>query len=196
MTYQLLSVNPQRDGTFSIVVLLLSGDKAPTRRRLAVPAEDYAEAGSPSAGTMLFAEDYAILTKSTDRKEAIERAYKILAFGDNSKKALEAKLRQKGFSALAAKGAVSYMEKKGFLKEEELLFRRIGECVNSRLYGKRKTLQTLLQKGFSAGDITSAIEKMESTGEIDFEAAKAALLRREAPSTPEEKRKLLFKYGF
>ncbi len=195
MTVTLLSVKPEKNGCLRIRVSLDDGERVKKRSFLTTKA-DYEAVGMPCAEETLFYEDYMILAREADRALAKERAYMILASGDNTKKGLYQKLRKKGFSSDASQYAVTEMVSCGSLREDEYLRRALSYYSEEKLYGRRKTLASLLARGFSPDEIREAIRSAEESGELDFEESKRQLLLSKGELTPEEKKKLLFRYGY
>ncbi len=195
MTVELLSVKKESNGDLRLRLALTDGEKQKTRT-LITPEADYIETGSPKPGEFLFPEDYRILARRDDRLRAIDRAYMILGAGDNTKRSLYTKLRQKGFPAEAAHDAVAEMEARGYLREQDYLLRSLAYYANQKLYGKRKLFAACTARGFSAEDIRHAIAAAEESGEIDFAQNKKNLLASHGDLSPEQRKKLLLRYGY
>ncbi len=160
-----------------------------------VTAEEYEEAGYPEESDEIEGEALAALTEREDTRLAYERALKILAAGDNTAAALLRKLRERGFSASVAEMAVARAMENGYIKEEEMLLRQLS-IYAKRLWGPRKFLPSLLQKGFSRAMIETAMQKAKEEEIYDKEAVKQALLDEFSPQSTAETKALLYKYGF
>ncbi len=196
MTYTLLSKKEEKDGRMLLTVSVRDAEEKEKRVRFYAAPEDYIEASEPCEGEALFSEDYCILRRAADRQAAYDRALRILEAGDNGSRGLFRKLREKGFSAEAADYAVEKLREAGLLDDAALLCRWVTDAVTRKLYGKRRLLTYFAAKGFKGDEIREAIAACESDGSIDFNEAKRALFARFSPATPEEGRKLLYKYGF
>ena len=129
---------------------------APRTHTYRVSVEDYAQAGSPSAGDELGEAALHPLIGEEDTRLAYSRAVKILASGDNTKRALFRKLCERGFLRESAECAVLRLEKDGYIREEELLLRQLG-IYAKRLWGPKKFMPSLVEKGFSREDIARAL---------------------------------------
>lgn len=197
MTYILKSLRDNKDGTLSATVILDDGDTQ-KKKHITVAAEDYSEAGSPVPGDVLYTEDYHILIRKSDADAARERAYAIMAAGDNSANGLYRKLLQRGFQKESAENAVAHMLAKGFIRESEQLSRFVVTLANTRLYGKRRITAILISKGYRREDIDRAIADATGNGDVNFSDVKRRLAEsRFTPDmTDEEKRGILFRYGF
>lgn len=160
-----------------------------------VTVAEYEEAGSPTEGDLLEGDALLAITEREDTRLAYERALKILAAGDNTAAALSRKLRERGFSAAVSEAAVARAEENGYIKEEEMLLRQLA-IYAKRLWGPRKFLPALLQKGFSRERIEEALRSAAEEGVYDREAIRQALLDEYAPQSTAETKALLYKYGF
>lgn len=195
MRAEVLSVRKEDDGNVTVRLRLTTGDSVAKSRQLTVPAEDYFAAGAPVARDLLTAESYRILCRTAEKKAALNRACLILENGDNSASALHRKLRMRGFSEESTADAIAFVIQQGFLDENAQLQRYVAQLAKKEI-GRRKMVTTLLQKGYPGDAIRGAIQSAEENGSLDFDAIREALLQKYAPSTPEEKRKLLYTHGF
>ena len=170
----------------------------PRRRTLYIDEETYAAIGSPIAGAFLEDDVLSYITEAEGRLKAKERAARILAYAPCSAGALVKKLRAKGYDLETAEAAVAYMMKKGYLNEEEQAYRLAVLAVGGKYWGRRRVIAYLRSKGYPASVCAVAIARAEEEGEIDFAAAKARLLEKYLgeDAAPEEKRALLYKYGY
>lgn len=187
-------VSPTREAGGFLVTLQIDGPR-PRVHTYRVTAAEYEEAGTPVEGDVLSDEETAALTEREDTRLAYERALKILAAGDNTAAALLRKLRERGFSATVSEAAVRQAKRNGYIKEEEMLLRQLG-IYAKRMWGPRKFLPALLQKGFSREEIEEAMRKAAEDAVYEKEAVKAALLEEYRPVTPAETKALLYKNGF
>lgn len=170
----------------------------PTRRTLYIDEESYAAVGSPTAGEFLEEETLTELSEAEGRAKAEERAMRILGYAPCSANTLVKKLRAKGYSRESAEAATARMMQKGYLDEEGQAYRLAVLAVGQKCWGRRRVLAYLRSKGYPTSLAHEAIARAEEEGEIDFSEARARLLARHLPedATPEEKRALLYKYGY
>lgn len=160
-----------------------------------VTKEQYAEAGSPSMGEIFALEELAPLLGDEDDHLAYARAVKILAAGDNTKRNLTRKLTERGFLRESAERAVARLESEGYIREAELLERQLG-IYAKRLWGPKKFLPNLIEKGFSRADVITALEKAKASGLYDTEAIKAEILADLPEGDTAARRARLYKHGF
>ena len=170
---------------------------APTPRThtYRVSAEAYQTAGAPSEGETYDASEVMPLTEEEDAREAYKRAAKILASGDNTRMQLSRKLCERGFPAACAKQAVARLAEEGYIREDELLLRQL-EIYAKRLWGPRKFMPSLLEKGFSHTDIQDALRVAKDTGVYDAERIKETLLASLPSADVSARRAWLYKHGF
>ena len=183
-----------RGGSEVLVTLSYEG-RPPRTHTYRVPFSVYEQAGAPVAQDTVSGEALSLLTEKEDERLALARAMKILAAGDNTERALLRKLCTRGFSVDVAKRAVSFLREKGYIREDEMLLRQFAVFAK-RMWGPKKFMPALLQKGFARQDVLSAYEKAQEEGIYDKDAICRALLS----SFPEEdtaaRRAVLYKHGF
>ena len=160
-----------------------------------VTKEEYAEAGSPAAGDTLALEELASLLGDEDARLAYTRAVKILAAGDNTKRNLVRKLTERGFLRDSAERAVARLESEGYIREAELLERQLA-IYAKRLWGPKKFMPNLIEKGFARADVITALEKAKASGVYDTEAIKAEILADLPEGDTAARRARLYKHGF
>ena len=187
-------VTAVRRGTDFLVTLRMGRLKERVHTYRVTEAE-YREAGAPAEGELLEGDALLVLTEREDTRLAYERALKILAAGDNTAAALTRKLRERGFSDAVSRSAVARAEKEGYIREEDMLLRQLG-IYAKRLWGPRKFIPALLQKGFSRERIEAALRRAEAEGVYSKDAVKQSLLESFSPQNQAECKALLYKYGF
>ena len=187
-------VLPVRRGEDVLLTLRFTA-AAPRTQSYRVSAEAYAEAGSPGEGETLEGDVLVSLTLAEDTRLAYARAVKILAAGDNTRAALLRKLRERGFSAPSAEAAVARLASEGYLPEEEMLLRQLAVYAK-RMWGPRRFLPALLEKGFTRDAIREALVRAEAEGVYDADAVKERLLSELASEDPAARRAWLYKHGF
>jgi SOS response regulatory protein OraA/RecX len=187
-------VVPTRSGTGFLVTLCVSQATERVHTYRATEAE-YEEAGAPTEGDVLEGDALAALTEREDTRLAYERALKILAAGDNTRVTLLRKLKERGFSDAVSRAAVMRAEENGYIKEEDMLLRQLS-LYAKRLWGPRKFLPVLLQKGFSSESIEDALRHAADEGIYDKDVVKESLLASFSPQSEAERKALLYKFGF
>ena len=104
---------------------------------------------------------------ASDVWSATKRGIFILGYGACSEKALAAKLVSKGFDKDIATDAVRAIVAKGLLRPADDAT-RAAEKMAKKLWGKRRIISALYEKGYSAEAVSRAICSLEDGG-IDFE---------------------------
>lgn len=194
MRATLQKLTPVRAGAEILLTLAFAG-AMPRTHTYRVARDVYEAAGAPLEGEALSGETLALLTEEEDARLAYGRAVKILAAGDNTRAALLRKLTERGFSRSAAERAVNRLCEEGYIREEDMLLRQLA-IYAKRLWGPKKILPTLIQKGFAREEIRQAMERAKEEGVYDADAVRKALLA-ELPSDDENaKRAWLYKHGF
>ncbi len=131
------------------------------------------------------------------RDRACKFALSSLSRCDYSKKALYAKLLAKGFDSPTASEALNYVVSFGYIDERRQIERIILDLFSRNGYGKRKIAELLLRRGYCREDISACLRSLTDSGEIDFDMAKERLLSKyPANLSDEERKKILYKYGF
>lgn len=194
MRATLQKLTPVRAGAEMLLTLCFMG-AVPRTHTYRVMREVYEAAGAPAEGDVLSGEVLALLTEEEDARLAYGRAVKILAAGDNTRTALIRKLTERGFSRASAERAVDRLCDEGYIKEEEMLLRQLA-IYAKRLWGPKKILPTLMQKGFTRDAIRGAMERAKEDGVYDTEAVRAALLAALPSDDENAKRAWLYKHGF
>ena len=183
-----------RGGTEMLLTVTVSA-ASPRTQTYRVPTDKYLEAGSPAAGDVLEGDVLSLLTAEEDARLAYSRAVKILASGDNTRKALVRKLCERGFSHESAVAAVERLQTEGYIREEELLLRQLG-IYAKRMWGPRRFLPSLTQKGFDRADIEAALVRAKDEGVYDAIEVKSRLLAELPTEDDAQRRAWLYKHGF
>ena len=124
------------------------------------------------------------------------KAMRILSYGDNSARTLIRKLRLAGFTPDIADTVTKDMVSLGYINTSRQLDRLVSSAVNTSCLGKRKIIPKLIAKGYDRVDIEKAIDRLLSTGEIDFSLARERLIEKLGDNpTEEEIKKVLYKNG-
>ena len=129
---------------------------------------------------------------------ATAKALRILSYGDNSERALTRKLIASGISREAAERAVSEMKRLGYINASRQLELLISNEVRLHFSGPRKIMAKLVAKGYDAKDISEKIAELSSRGEIDFDEARARLIKSKIQDKgdTEKIKKLLYRNGY
>lgn len=202
MKIELVKACAAREGSAVMLVFSLSVGDNSEETKLYISAEDYARAGRPAPGEIYSESGFDEMCALSQAYEAENKAMYLLSFGDCSRRALVRKLTARGIGREAAADAAQALSEKGLINEDAQLDRKIHDCAENKLWGKRRIVQFLMSKGFDRDGINSAMEKAVET--IDFEKQKKLLIRRSfgagyAPQSYEEKAKLrafLYRYGY
>ena len=168
---------------------------SPRTHTYRVTAEAYQSAGEPQQGESYDAQELASLTEREDLREAYKRAARILASGDNTRAQLARKLYERGFPTACARATVERLASEGYIREEELLLRQL-EIYAKRLWGPKKFMPTLLEKGFVRADIEEALLVAREKDIYDADKIKSCLLASFPSEDAAARRAWLYKHGF
>ena len=172
---------------------LSDGDK---KYEYTISEREYREQGSPLSGDEIYETEY--LERCDMRYHARLYALRILAYGDNNERTLIRKLLSRSVSSDIAKEVAAEMVGRGYIDEQRQLKRLVEReaCVN--LLGRERIFAKLISKGYKSEDVSSVIEELISSGQIDFEALKRKLIDKKLTenASSEEIRKLLYKHGY
>ncbi len=158
----------------------------------------YHALGEVRGGDALSAESVEMIRREDECRRARKAALSLLSFADNSRRRLYEKLRRKGISAEIAERTVADMVSEGLLLESRQLEGAVRTLANRRLFGPYRILSDLCAKGYKSEDVRAAIHEAQQKGDIDFnENAKHLFEKKSVDSSDvDEKRKLLFTYGY
>ena len=193
-SYRILSLRAKGEHALSLSVLL-DGDE---RLSLVVGNSVWESVGAPSAGDLISCEALECLKCESEKREAYRAAMRILEIGSVSKRGLLLKLLRKGFSRESAEFAALRMHELGYIREGEQARFLAASMVRRNLWGPRRVLAALIEKGYSQSDAREAIDSAQASGEIDFAAARRALLLRlrKSGASEEKMRAALYRYGY
>ena len=188
-------VRPARSRGYLTVTLVTEDGE---RESLTVSEEDYSTAGSPMARDEVGTRECLILKSSDEYYRARLPALRMLSYGDNNRAAIVRKLAAKGIGYECADDVAREMTSLGYIDEKKQLLTVIAREANVNLSGPRKIRAKLLAKGFKAADITSVIDELMASGEIDFERSAERLMAKKLArgATDDEKKSLLYKNGY
>ena len=125
---------------------------------------------------------YDVTERSAEIWGAVKKGMSVLGYGAYSKKALRAKLTAKGFSKDVAADAVEELEAMGLLNEKGDAHREAQRGVG-KLWGKRRIVAGLYEKGYSPEAVHFAILALEDE-DTDFVLNCRALIKKKFGSLP------------
>ena len=116
--------------------------------------------------------------KVLDLAAAKQKAYRLLSMRPHSEKELEKKLREKGFSLVVVKEALEKLHDLKYLDDAFFARQWARNLAVNKLWGNRKIIVSLQEKGVEAELISAAVE--EARREISEEEAIAFLIKKKA----------------
>ncbi len=125
-------------------------------------------------------------------------ALRILAYGDCSEKMLCRKLVMKGVERGVAEDAVAELCERGLLDSSASAVREVEKCI-AKLWGRRRILASLHEKGYSDRTIKEAMSALSEVDEVALCVRRIEKQAAEIPTDPAERKKLiasLERYGF
>jgi regulatory protein len=128
--------------------------------------------GTPAAGSDGGAKGADYL----DLNHTLQRAYRLLSLRPHSEKELEKKLLEKGFPAAVVKEALEKLRDMQYLNDTSFAGQLTHNLAVNKLWGNRKIIANLREKGLTADLIASAIEEVRQ--EFSEENALAILIRK------------------
>ena len=166
--------------------------------RYKIPARLYHELGEPMSGATLTDEELSEIKIADEGGRATKKALSLLSYSDVSERNLVLKLRRSGYSQASATEAAREMVMHGYIDEHRQLLRLVEREANANLYGPMRILPKLVQKGYRPDAIKTAMRELSEDGSVDFlkNAARLAEKRLSPDSTPDDRRALLYKYGY
>ena len=116
--------------------------------------------------------------KVLDLEAAKQKAYRLLALRPHSEKELEKKLREKGFPAVVIKETLEKLHDFKYLNDAAFAVGWARNLAANKLWGNRKIIASLREKGVAAQLIDEAIAATRQ--EISEEEAIAVLVKKKA----------------
>lgn len=126
----------------------------------------------------------------------MKRALSLLSYGDNTKSALYMKLLRSGFARDMAKACVEECLRLGYIDEGRQIERAVLNEANRSLRGRSYIIKKLVSRGYRSGEVSSVIDGLVLSGEVDFSENFELLCRRRGASTEDERRALSYKMGY
>ncbi len=114
--------------------------------------------------------------KVLDLAAAKQKAYRLLSLRPHSEKELEKKLREKGFPAAVIKEALEKLHDLKYLNDASFAIQWARNLAANKLWGNRKIIASLQEKGVAARLIDEAIASARQ--EISEEEAVALLIKK------------------
>lgn len=197
ITARIKSIRPIENEPLSLITLVLCDGEEQKTERLTVFADFCAEngigIGAADENTVETLRDAAALCA------AVRRGESILSFAASSKKALTAKLVRKGISPEYARRAADMLSERGFVDDRENALIEAERCVR-KLWGPRRILQHLTQKGYSDAVLYEVREFLSDT---DFSESAELLMEKRYPGALSKDRRekeravaALMRYGY
>jgi regulatory protein len=116
--------------------------------------------------------------KVLDLAAALQKAYRLLSLRPHSEKELEKKLREKGFPAVVIKEALEKLHDLKYLNDASFAVQWARNLAINKLWGNRKIIASLQEKGVQARLIDDAIASARY--ELSEEEALAVLVKKRA----------------
>ena len=116
--------------------------------------------------------------KVLDLEAAKQKAFRLLSLRPHSEKELEKKLREKGFPAVVIKETLEKLHDLKYLNDESFANQSARNLVVNKLWGNKKIMASLREKGLTADLIDSSIDQARE--ELPEEEAIEILIRKKA----------------
>ena len=158
----------------------------------------YSEIGRPIRGDTLTVDDLLLVRLEDEYVRAKRVALSMLAYGDNNERAIMLKLCKKGIARSIAEDVAREMVSLGYVDEPRQIERLLLNEANLKLNGARKIILKLVSKGYGRELVHELLSELVARGEICFAENAKKLVEKKLPSdaTSEEKKKLLYRYGY
>lgn len=116
--------------------------------------------------------------KTLDLAAAKQKAYRLLSLRPHSEKELEKKLREKGFPAVVIKETLEKLHDLKYLNDASFAAGWARNLVVNKLWGNRKIIASLREKGIAADLIDLSIEQARE--ELPEEKSIEILIKKRA----------------
>ncbi len=143
---------------------------------------------------------YDAVVHGSEVHAALKRGLGILSYGRASERMLCRKLQLKGIRREIAEEAVAELRRQGYLNPSEDARYDAEKCIR-KLWGKRRIISALLEKGYDRDTVRFALDSLEDE-DVDYTELCVERIRQTGkgiPSDPDGRRKLtasLVRYGF
>lgn len=143
---------------------------------------------------------YDEIARLSEIWQAVKRGTALLGYGACSEKALRVKLISKGFDKYVAEDAAAELVTMGLMCPAEDALREAQKLV-AKLWGKKRIVAALYEKGYSPESVAYAMSSLEASGVDYVENCQRLISKRygEMPDDPNEWRKAcaaLQRYGY
>ena len=194
MNGKIISVRTKGKTVSLVELTVLAGEG---KTKYTVSEGTYRKIGCPLSGEIIDGDSLEKLSRDDEERRAIIKALSILSYADNNRRTLYTKLTARGFSPDVARATVEECVRLGYIDEQGQLERYILK-YHEQLLGPKKIMAKLASRSYPPTQVLKMISSLEAQGKIDFTESKKQLLEKELPSDAsyEEKRKLLYKYGY
>ncbi len=178
----------------TVILEIMAGNE---KRKYTVSEGTYRNIGCPLSGEEIDEDMMLTVSEEDGRRRALEKALNILAYADNNEKMLYIKLMHHNFSHAEASFATEECVRLGYINEGRQIENAVRSAY-SRLEGPYKITARLARRGYTQRAVRAVIDAMVESGEIDFKAQRARLLREKLPdgASTEETKKILHRYGY
>ena len=116
--------------------------------------------------------------KVLDLEAAKQKAFRLLSLRPHSEKELEKKLREKGFPAVVIKETLEKLHDLKYLNDASFANQWARNLAVNKLWGNKKIIASLREKGLTAELIELSIEKTRE--ELPEEEAIETLIKKKA----------------
>ena len=138
------------------------------------------------------------IISSDECYRATRVALRLLSVGIESLRGLALKLSARRIGRDTIKRVTDYIISCGYINEKRDIRELLLSLANTCLFGERKLVARLVGRHYRLGMVESVLGKLVRDGEIDFAENARRLIEKKLPedSSPEEIKKLLYKYGY
>lgn len=127
---------------------------------------------------------------SVQLSKAKNKAYNYLSYGDMSRKKLFEKLSRYGFDQQICNECVDAMCRSGYIDDMRYACSLAASLATGRLYGPRRIIQELRQRGVDPQTASEALDSLETDFRENIKTLISGRLRRDM-SDPKEIKKLI-----
>lgn len=195
MTIRLLSLSDRGGEEISVSFALQSGEYI-EKKKFLLSTTQVADLGLRVGDCER--ECYDAVEYAAKLHFAIKRALTTLGYGSCSEKMLCRKLVMKGVERGVAEDAVAELCERGLLDSSASAVREVEKCI-AKLWGRRRIVATLYEKGYSDRTIKEALSVLAEVDEVELCVKRLEKQASEIPTDPTERKKLiasLERYGF
>ena len=127
---------------------------------------------------------------------AFRTACNVLGYADRTEGYLREKLNGKKYDPEIVERVISMMKEKGFLNEERMLLRQVEYMSRVKLWGKRRILYEIPQKGYTKETLASFDIGCEELSSIDYVENCVKLIGKKKEEDPGKLFAFLTQYGY